>query len=250
MSPCFHLYPGSILWATINDMNDNDKSSLQWRALARHHPSAFLLAAQLVSLVLYTVLEGSPGGRALLGAFGVLVLMLVFWVINRSPAIRWIAWVLVAPAFVLSLLSALIVDPTLFMWSALLEAAVYFYAAGSLIAYMMGDYQVTTDELFAAGATFTLFAWGFAYAYQVCQTVFPGSFIGGTCPGQQRTFIELLSRSFTNLSATGLGDVLPINPLARVLVMLEQFAGVGYIALVVSRLIGMTIARQKGKGAS
>ncbi len=32
----------------------------------------------------------------------------------------------------------------------------------------------------------------------------------------------------------------------RVLVMLEQFAGVAYIAVVVSRLIGMTIVRQKG----
>lgn len=239
-----------ILWDTIEDMDNHDISFLHWHTLVRHHPSAFLLAAQLVSLVLYTVLEGSPGGRALLGAFGILVLTLVVWVINRSPTIRWIAWVLVAPAFVLSLLSALIIDPTLLMWSSLLEAALYFYAAGSLIAYMLEDYRVTTDELFAAGATFTLFAWGFAYAYQVCQTLFPGSFIGGTHPGQQRTFIELLSLSFTNLSATGLGDVMPITPLTRVLVMLEQFAGVGYIALVVSRLIGMTIVRQKGKGTS
>jgi len=239
-----------FLWDIIVGMNNNDKSFLHWCAFARHHPSAFLLAAQLVSLVLYTVLEGSPSGRALLGAFGVLVLTLVVWVINRSPAISWIAWVLVAPAIVLSLLSALLVEPTLLMWSSLLEAALYFYAAGSLIAYMMGDYRVTSDELFAAGATFTLFAWGFAYTYQACQTMFPGSFIGGTFPGPQRTFIELLSLSFTNLSATGLGDVLPITSLGRVLVMLEQFAGVGYIALVVSRLIGMTIVRQKDKGTS
>jgi hypothetical protein len=231
-------------------MNNNDRSFLPWRALARHHPSAFLLAAQLVSLLLYTVLDGSPGGRALLGAFGVLVLTLVVWVINRGPTIRWVAWVLVAPAVMLSLLSALFVDPNLLMWSSLLEAILYFYAAGSLIAYMMKDYRVTSDELFAAGATFTLFAWGFAYAYQVCQALFPGSFVGGSYPGQQRTFIELLSLSFTNLSATGLGDVLPITPLARVLVMLEQFAGVGYIVLVVSRLIGLTLVRQKGKGTS
>jgi hypothetical protein len=32
---------------------------------------------------------------------------------------------------------------------------------------------------------------------------------------------------------------------ARVLVMLEQFAGIAYIAAVVSRLIGMTIMRHK-----
>ena len=231
-------------------MNNHDNSFLRWRALARHHPSAFLLAAQLLSLALYAMFDGIPSGRSLLGAFGVLVLLLAVWVVKRSPAITWIAWVLVAPAFVLSLLSALFADPTLLVWASLLESALYFYAAGSLIAYMMGDHRVTTDELFAAGATYTLIAWGFAYAYLVCQAWLPGSFVGGTNAGQPRTFIELMFLSFTNLSATGIGDILPINSWARVLVMLEQFAGVGYIAVVVSRLIGMTIVRQNRKGAS
>jgi hypothetical protein len=145
----------------------------------------------------------------------------------------------------LSLLSALIVDPALLAWSSLLEAALYFYAAGSLIVYMMGDYHVTTDDLFAAGATFTLIAWGFAYVYLVCQTWYPGSFAGGINPGLPRTFIELLFLSFTNLSAVGVGDVLPVTAAARVLVMFEQFAGVAYIAVVVSRLIGLTIVRHE-----
>jgi hypothetical protein len=121
----------------------------------------------------------------------------------------------------------------------------YFYGAGSLIVYMMEDYRVTIDELFAAGATFTLLAWGFAYVYLACQTQFPGSFVGASFPGEPRTFVELMSLRFTNLSATGLGDILPITPLARVLVMLEQFSGVGYVAVVVSRLIGMSLTIRK-----
>jgi len=229
-------------------MNKHDNSFLHWRSATRYPPSAFLLAAQLLSLVLYAVFDGNPSGRALLGAFGVLVLALVVWVINRRAMMPWIAWVLVAPAFVLSLLSALFFNPTLLMWSSLLESTLYFYAAGSLIVYMMEDYRVTTDELFAAGATFTLLAWGFAYVYLACQIWVPGSFVGATYPGQPRTFLELLSLSFANLSATGLGDILPITLPARVLVMLEQFAGVAYIAVVVSRLIGMTIVLHKGKG--
>jgi hypothetical protein len=229
-------------------MDNHHNSLMNW--LARHHPSAFLLAAQLLSLLLYAALDSSSSGRALLGAFGVLVLALVVWVIDRSPALNWIAWILVAPAIVLSLLSILFVNPTLLVWSALLEAALYFYAAGSMVAYMMKDYRVTTDELFAAGATFTLLAWGFAYAFLVCQTWFAGSFTGLIDPAEPRTFLELLFLSFTNLSAVGIGDVLPVTPPARVLVMLEQFAGVAYIAVVVSRLIGMTIMRQQEKETS
>ena len=223
---------------------------MDWRVLARTHPSAFLLAAQLVSLVLYAAFDGNSSGRALLGVFGVLILLLVVWVINRSPAITWIAWVLVAPAILLSLLSIMFVNPILLVWASLLEAALYFYAAGSMVAYMMKDYRVTTDELFAAGATFTLVAWGFAHAFVVCQTWFPGSFIGIVNPGQSRTFLDLLFLSFTNLTAAGLGDILPVTPFARVLVMLEQFAGIAYIAVVVSRLIGLTIIRQQDEGTS
>lgn len=220
-------------------------TSPDWRALTRRHPSAFLLAAQLLSLLLYAMFDGSSSRRALLGVVGILILALVVWVVDRSPALTWIAWILVAPAIVLSLLFILFDHPALLIGSALLEAVLYFYAAGSMVAYMMKDFRVTTDELFAAGATFTLLAWGFAYLYLVCQTWLPGSFIGLAQPDQPRTFLELLFLSFTNLTAAGLGDILPIAPLARVLVMLEQFVGIAYVAVVVSRLIGMTLIQQK-----
>ena len=231
-------------------MNDQTISLLRRRILVRHHPSAFLLGAQLLSLALYAAFDGVHSGRALLGAFSAIVLALAVWVVSRTPATNWIAWVIAIPAFLVSLLSAVSIDPQLLLWSSLLEAALYFYTAGSLIAYMMGDHRVTTDELFAAGATFTLLAWGFAYVYSVCQTWYPASFAGAARPGEPRTFIELLFLSFTNLSAAGLGDILPITSLARVLVMLEQFAGVAYIAAVVSRLIGLTIVRQARKDNS
>ncbi len=222
-------------------------ASLKWRAIARRHPSAFLLAAQLLSLTVYPLLEPAGGGRVVFGAFGVLVLALAVWVVNRSPAIKWVAWIVAVPAFVLSVASVLMDSPGLLVASSALEALLYFYAAGALIAYMMSDHKVTADELFAAAATFTLLAWGFAYAFLVCQAWYPGSFAGAERPGEPRTWLELLFLSFTNLSAVGLGDILPMSPAARVLTMFEQFAGVGYVATVVSRLIGLTLLRHERK---
>jgi hypothetical protein len=231
-------------------MKNHNHAFLDWRVLTRQHPSAFLLAAQLLSLVLYAALDENSSGRVLLGVVGLFILALVIWVIDRSPALTWIGWVLVAPAIVLSLLYIYFDNPILLIWSSLLLAALYFYAAGSMVAYMMKDYRVTTDELFAAGSAFTLLAWGFAYLYLICQTWSPDSFVGITNPGQPRTFLELLFLSFTNLTAAGLGDILPITPPARVIVMLEQFAGIGYVAVVVSRLIGMTLMQQKDQERS
>ena len=51
----------------------------------------------------------------------------------------------------------------------------------------------------------------------------------------------LLYLSFTTLTSTGLSDVVPIKPFARSLVMIEQIAGLGYVAMVVSRLVGLTL---------
>ena len=215
------------------------------RRVARRHPSAFLLAAQLLSLLVDPLIDAGTGGRVLFGAVALVVVPLAVWVVNRSSFVNTIAWLLAIPAMLLTVLAVVFENDALLPFSALLEAALYFYAAASLISYMLHDHKVTADELFAAAATFTLLAWGFAYAYFVCQAWYPGSFTGFE-PERQRTWMELLFYSFTNLSATGLGDVLPVSAPARVLTMLEQFAGVGYIATVVSRLIGLTIVRERG----
>ena len=217
----------------------------RWQFLARRHPSAVLLAAQLLSLLLYPVFDGRHSGRALFGAFGILFPLLAVWVVSRSPAVKWVAWLVAAPAILASILSILLASDTLMIVSSTLESALYFYAASGLIRYMLSDHVVSADELFAAGATFTLLVWAFAFAYLVCQMVDPGSFVNMLDPAPNRPWIELLFLSATNLSATGLGDVVPVTPMARVLVMLEQFAGVGYLALVVSRLIGLTLGRTR-----
>jgi hypothetical protein len=128
------------------------------------------------------------------------------------------------------------------------EAVLYLYAAGTITAYMLGDASITTDDLFAIGATFTLLAWAFAYAYAACQLIVPGSFIGAGDPESPRSWIELLFLSFSTLSSTGLSDIVPVLPMARALMMLEMFAGVMYIALVVARMVGLVAARGVSQG--
>jgi len=211
--------------------------------MARRHPSALLLAAQLLSLLLYPLMDDTNKGRLIFGAVAVVIVPLAVWVVNSSPFVSFVGWLLAIPALALTMIGVFMEHDTLLPVAALCESALYFYAAGSLIAYMLRDEHVSSDDLFAAGATFTLLAWGFAYAYFVCQAWYPGSFTGVIEPDRPRSWVELLFLSFTNLSATGIGDVIPLGSRARVLVMLEQFAGVGYIATVVSRLIGLGIAR-------
>ena len=210
---------------------------------ARREPSAVLLVAQLAGVLLYPLMEGAVG-RALFSVFGIALLALVVLAVRSTPGLTWVVLLLGVPATVLLLIQAITDSDALFPYSSALEAILYFYAGGAMIAYMLADHEITRDELFAVGATFTLFAWAFAYSYVVCQAIEPESFTAATQPSADRTWMELLFLSFTTLSSTGLSDVVPIKPFARGLVMLEQVAGVAYVAMVVSRLVGLTVLRR------
>jgi hypothetical protein len=210
----------------------------------RREPSAVLLAVQLAGLLLYPFMEGAGGGRALFSLFGIVVLGLAVLAVRSSPAFTWVSLVLGIPAAALLVMVAVTDDDALLPYASALEAILYFYAAYALIRYMLADHEITRDELYAVGATFTLVAWGFAHVFVVWQAIEPGSFTAAVNPDGDRTWMELLFLSFTTLSSTGLSDVVPIEAFARSLVMLEQVAGLAYIAVVVSRLVALTIPRR------
>ncbi|HEU4973679.1 MAG TPA: potassium channel family protein [Baekduia sp.] len=211
----------------------------------RREPSATLFAVQLAGVLLYPLMEGYAVGRALFSVFGIFVLWLVLRIVRSSAALTSVGLLLGIPATALLLVQAVRGgDDALLPWSSALEAALYFYAAGALIGYMLADHRITRDELFAVGATFTLVAWAFAYTYTVCQAVEPGTFLAAEHPHDQRSWVELLFLSFTTLTSTGLSDVVPVRAFGRALVMIEQLAGVAYVAMVVSRLVGLTLTRR------
>jgi hypothetical protein len=220
-----------------------------WPRLLRRTPCALLLAVQLLGVVLYPLMEGFAGGQIVLTAFGLMVLGVALWMVRSSPAATWVAALLAGVVVVLATWNALRPTPALTAAIALAEAAFYFYAALSLSAYMLQDHRATRDELFAAAATFTVLAWAFAHLFAACQAIVPQSFGANANPLAPRSWTELLFLSFSTLSGVGLGDIIPLKPMARALVMLGEFAGVMYIALVVSRLVGLIRVRQ-GDGGS
>ena len=207
------------------------------------HPSALLLVAQLVAVLAYPFLDQSPAGRAVIGVVGTVVVLLALWAVRRTPALSWVALLLGLPALVTTVLEATHPDnDPLVLVNALLHAPFYFYISYGMIRYLFHDQRVTRDELYATGAAFTVVAWGFAYVYAATQVVWPGSF-SGAGGGGDRTWFELLFLSFTTLTSVGLSDVTPVMAHARSFVMVEQVAGVFYVALVVARLVGLTVAR-------
>jgi len=221
------------------------RRSHRWEVLLRRHPSALLLLAQLACVLLYPLVEQTHGARILVGAFGVLILLLALRMIGHTKARLWPALCLAVAAVALNALYIGLGIERLLPWQAALEAAFYFYAAGSLVSYMLADQRATTDELYAAGATLTLLVWAFSYLLVLCQAWQPGAFGGSVDVGAPRAWTDLVFLSFALFTSTGIGDVIPLSPLARAIASLEMFTGVMYLALVVSRLIGLSVAQRR-----
>lgn len=216
----------------------------RWYDVARRHPCGVLLVVQLAAIVVYPFLDGSTLGRSLVSAIALVVLGLAVWAVRATPALNWVAGLLGVPVVVFSVLEVVREgDQTVLLWSAIVHAAFYFYTAYGLIRYMFSDDVVTTDELYATGATFTVVAWGFAHVFVAAQVIWPGSFIAAVAPADPRTWMDLLFLSVTTLTSTGLSDIVPVKPHARSLVMLEQIAGMLYLAMVVARITALTVNR-------
>lgn len=211
----------------------------------QRHPSAILLLVQLLGMALYPFIEHTQAGPVFFNAFGIAVLGISTYMVRRTPGYMWISASLAVPIIVLLLLQIAFPLPQLLPWSSALEAVFYFYAAFSLVAYVMEDRIVTTDELFAAGATFTLLAWAFTHLFVLVQTTQPGTYAAAVNATDPRSWTELNYLSFALLSSTGIGDVIPLTSHARALASVEMFVGQFYLAVVVARLIGFTVQTNK-----
>jgi hypothetical protein len=208
------------------------------------HPSGILLGAQLVAVLAYPFLDDSAWGKAAIGVVQLGVVLAALFAVRRTPALTWVGVLLGGPAMVLAILEPLSDSDPVVLASAVFHAPFYFYVSYAMIRYLFHDDRVTRDELFATGAAFTVVAWGFAYVYAAAQIVWPGSFVGAGGPGD-RPWFDLLFLSFTTLTSVGLSDVVPVLAHARSLVIVEQVAGVLYVALVVARMVGLTVARHR-----
>lgn len=206
-------------------------------------PSGVLLQVQLLGIIVYPFLGGRPLGRAVFGVFGLLVLVLALRVVRSTPSLTWVAVVLGIPIVVLTVLEGVHPDSDgIALASAILHCVFYAYTAVALIRYMFHDERVTLDELLATGATFTVVAWAYAYAFAAVQIIWPGSFDGGAA-GDRRSWLELLYLSVTILTSLGLSDMVPVRPHARAAVMLAQISGMLYVALVIARITALTVMR-------
>lgn len=227
-------------------VDEPEMSGFGWHTV-RRNPAAALLAVQLVSILIYPFVDrvGNTSQRSIVALLGLIALVLATRLVASTPVTVWVSALVGVPAVALTIVDAVTAwaQPWHF-WSDVSYTLFYGYAAVALVVYMVKDEHVTADELFAVGATFTVGVWAFAHAYSALQYLQPGSFIAAVQPEAARSWMDLLFLSCTTMTSTGLSDVVPVRPLARAVVMIQQITGMLYIAMVISHLVGLGIGKR------
>jgi hypothetical protein len=101
--------------------------------------------------------------------------------------------------------------------------------------------RVTVNRVLGAVVLYLNFAIIFSAAYRLVYELSPDAFNGvaaaGTDPGEQKILATMLYFSFTTLTSTGFGDIVPVHPVARSLANLEAIIGQLYPATLLARVV-------------
>lgn len=199
----------------------------------------FWLFAVVVTMIAVTpFIEPTTYGRLALGALNAFVVVASVAAVGRSALSFVIALLLAIPALLLQAMSILYDDRPLIWQAWALSAAVYALTIGYLLRYVFRPEVMTADKLWGAAAAYLLIGVFWTYLYAIVGYFYVPSFAEGGNPSSIDLY-DLLYFSFTALTSTGFGDIVPISRQARSLSVLEQIIGALYLAILIARLAGV-----------
>ncbi len=108
--------------------------------------------------------------------------------------------------------------------------------------------EVTIDLIMAAACTYILLGMLWAYAYYLVESLHPDSF--KAAEKRVEVLWDFYYYSFVTLTTVGYGDILAVSRPARALSILEAIIGQLYLAIMISRLVGLHASQagiDKGK---
>jgi|GEM_PF-528704 hypothetical protein len=137
---------------------------------------------------------------------------------------------------------SLTASPALVMLSQALWAIGCLIATFIAVAAAFRRGRVDSERIFAVLGAYLLTGLIFGIAYGVLDDVSPGAF---RLPTEEAVRFEHAAyMSFVVLTSLGFGDVVPINPIARGLTVLEAVIGQMYMAVLVARLVSLYSAEE------
>jgi hypothetical protein len=117
-------------------------------------------------------------------------------------------------------------------------AALYLATIIYLLRYVFQPKVMTADKLFGAAAVYLMMGSLWATAYALTNIFYPGSF-AGIGDWRHSDLADFYYFSYTVLTSTGFGDIVPKTRQARAICNVQQLTGALYVAILIARLAGV-----------
>ena len=197
----------------------------------------FILLLALIGVVPFV--EPTPGGRLVINATHLFIMVAAVAAVGRTILSFVIILLLAAAALATQYLGIAWGDEQAILHSWFFTAGLYAAAITYMLIYVFQPEVMTTDKLFGAASAYLMLGTFWAYLYGLVGDYFPGSFTVAGAPATPN-LIDLLYFSFTVLTSTGFGDIVPITRQARAVCTIEQLSGALFLAILIARLAGVS----------
>jgi hypothetical protein len=203
---------------------------------AFYSPNSYGLVLLLI-LVTYVLSVGLTEGRAV--SVVVAVQIATVWVVLRASEARRRLQLI---AGVFAVLSALAVVLNLFIpeqvadegYMAVVSGLLYLGAPFSIISHLVLRRTVDRETVLGAIAAYLMIGMFFAFAYRALGGIQAGPFFGTSGDG---TFPQDLFFSFTTLTTTGYGNLIPAGNPGQSFAVLEMLIGQLFLVTAVAKAV-------------
>ena len=212
----------------------------------------YLFLAQVLLLVLFPYLETPGLPTVFFRLLGVAAFLSCVYAVSEKRA-QWIsALALALPAGLLNTVYVLRPGQRIAVTTLICTLLFLVFVLVSLLRAVLRAARVTPDTIYGAVSVYLLLAVVFGAAYLLLETLQPGAFSMDPSrhANQAMGWSDCLFYSFVTLTTIGYGDIVPMTPQARSLSILEAVSGTLYIAVLISRLVGLHASANQRTAAS
>lgn len=212
--------------------------SERWQERAERARDAFGLVLLLVLLtyVLASIITNSGWEAVLLTLSTSATSIVALTSAHARPTVVRGATVVAALAVVLSMVSAAFGGRLCLNIASFLEIAMLAVAVGAVLQRVVTSESVSSRTILGAISVYTALGILFTWAYGVIDRIEGGGFFGA---GVQTQGSDFLFFSYTTLTTTGYGDLVPTGQMGRMVSGLEMMIGQIFLVTLVAGLVSL-----------
>ncbi len=218
-----------------------------WRIIQALGKQRYLLFSLLAFLCVLPLTHDESSSRLITQLVLVFVFITGPLAVARTQLTLAITGIFAVIVFLLGIGSVLGRTDWVTALSALVGFAFFAFLAWLVTRELLFDVsEVTAETLWAAVNVYVLIGLSFAFLYSVMSLANPDAFVGKFMSEPLRDqMLGFVYFSFVTLTTLGYGDITPNNTLVGTLTYLEALIGQLYVAIMIARLVGLYVTRQK-----